>query len=114
MNIRLSVFLELLEDYELAFFYKYRFNSFMEGSRNKILKEFEKRNIRIDSIDEIIRKHINDNIEKNSNACPRCKSLKYYTVNDKKLKIFKGFSYDKELIKYICQVCGYTYSVPKS
>ncbi len=80
---KLQDFIDSLEDFELGAFYNYRFESFMKGSQEKILKELEKRNISIDSVDSLIDKNRKSDSEIQNKYCPRCYSKHFYLASEK-------------------------------
>jgi hypothetical protein len=102
MNTNLSSFLKLLTDLQLAYFYKYRYEEFMDGSKNKIVQEFQSRNIAIENITNMISRK--PNFE--SGSCARCGSKYFETSNVQSNKYAKGISAQVDSIQSICQVCG--------
>ncbi|MBI9056029.1 MAG: hypothetical protein JEY96_19565 [Bacteroidales bacterium] len=80
---RLQYFIDSLEDFELLAFYKYRFESFMKGSQEKILKELDKRDFSLDSIDTLIVKNKKPESEIKDEYCPRCYSKHFYLASEK-------------------------------
>ena len=81
---KLQEYIESLVNYELGALYKYRFDTFMKGSQEKILKELSKRKLSIDSIDKLIeenRKPIDE--IKDNKCCPRCFSRHFYLASEK-------------------------------
>lgn len=103
METSLTTFIEALEDWQLATFYKFRFDEFMPDSKEKISIELNKRNIRIKDIDYIISKYQIEPNPNSPNFCPRCKSNFFFI--DKAKITFKGAQWDNDIL--ICQICGY-------
>ena len=69
---KLDNFLKNLEDFELAAFYKYRFETFIPSTQENIIKCLKERNIEISTINSFIestKKQNRDN--KNNRNCPR-------------------------------------------
>ncbi len=109
MDNNLKVFLTTLSNIELAYFYQYRYDSFLPSSQHKILQELSTRSIKVNRINDII---VSNDFNtqpnpKDENFCPRCRSDRYYVEKGKFTRRFKGFSYENEIDKYFCQVCGY-------
>ena len=108
-NADLTSFLQQLSNTELAYFYKYRFNDFLEGSKQKILNEFRGRSINPAESDRIIEQQtVKDTVQEGKFIFPRCKSDKYYVNKEKKL----WMNDDELMIEYddfsdVCLVCGY-------
>lgn len=80
---KLQTFLDSLEDYELLALYKYRYESFMKGSKSKIIGTIKKRKLNIEEIDEHIeRAKCTAGEIKDSVCCPRCYSRRFYHKNE--------------------------------
>lgn len=116
MKTGLISFLEKLENWQLAYFYKYRFEEFLPKSKEKILIEFRKRRLQTSDVDSII----NNKPTKQSNSelkeCSRCGS--HYFYEEKEIKFgHVGTHYikpDRIVNVNVCQVCGYNpYKAPK-
>jgi len=105
---KLQDFIDSLEDFELGAFYKYRFESFMKGSQDKILKELEKRNISIDSIDSLIDKNSKLDSEVENKYCPRCYSKHFYLASEKDYITIKYETVEINNNFKTCLVCLYS------
>ncbi len=100
---KLKEFLEQLEDYELANFYKYRYDSFMPSSMEMIDTEIGNRKMDL-SNDTLYQP--DKIIEKNSqNYCPRCLSSKFYLANELESTTFKYSTIEYTMDYKTCLVC---------
>ena len=104
MNQKLAEFIRKLNNQELAFFYKFRYDSFMSPSKNLILNELNKRKLTDKEIETLTGTKTTS--FKNELCCPICGSNKIDTILEKELKIFFGFSYEKEKRKFQCKICN--------
>ncbi|MDX1828621.1 MAG: hypothetical protein R3342_03650 [Lutibacter sp.] len=103
----LKKFLHDLEDFELASFYHFRFNSFMKNSKEKILNELKSRNIKEYQIDKYLLK-LNEKIEleiEEGKVCPKCYSDKFYNSTE-----IENITIQFETIRYsenykTCLIC---------
>ena len=106
---RLQEFIDTLEDFELIAFYKYRYDSFMEGSQQKIMAEIEKRGLHLDKIDEIIGKSKGSDYEiQESICCPRCYSRKFFHSDETDLISIKEYGFEVNNDFKTCLVCLYS------
>jgi len=106
---RLQEFLDSLEDYELGAFYKYRFDSFMSGSSQKIIKELEKRRINPTQIDRLIeqaKETIGAITDKE--YCPRCYSKHFYLSSETDFVSMDLVSVELHNRFKTCLVCLYS------
>ena len=106
---KLQTFLDDLEDYELLALHKYRYETFMEGSKNKILGEIDKRGLNLESTDDMIRnakctdEEINESI-----CCPRCHSRRFYH-KDELDQIYNPYYYTEISNSFkTCLICYYS------
>ena len=101
-------------DIELAFLFKYKINSYLPNTKDKIIDYIKKRGISEESIN-IITKKKKLSIE-NKQSCPRCGSTKIQVysmpkVNTTNIEALDGL-FGKQLIinKLICDVCGFEFN----
>lgn len=111
---KLEFFLNNLSDIELAFFFKYRYNEFLDNSKIKINNEIKARNLSNDDLTNLIltSKISKNNHSRNDLLCPRCNSNKIQSKKKKKLKTFKWISYEKTYYALSCKVCGHSFKPP--
>lgn len=113
----LQSFLKGLEDYELAYFYRFRYDEFLSGSKAKIDNELATRGLNMQDVNFLLdntKKLIKKQHSKYDLLCPRCKSSKIFINGKNELRSFKGFSYEKSYNVYNCQVCKASFSEPIS
>jgi len=105
---KIEFFLAQLANFELANFYKYRFDSFMPSSQNSILAELKKRSIGLGEIEKYTappKKYV-ENI--NKELCPRCLSSKYYNATEKESVTFSYATVDYEYNAKTCIICSFS------
>lgn len=106
---RLDNFLKNLEDYELAAFYKYRFETFIPSTQENIVRYLNERNIDISTIDLFIESTKKQNQDKKSNKyCPRCYSKHFYMSNERDVIYEQWSSYELNNEFKTCLVCLYS------
>ncbi len=106
---RLQEFIDTLEDFELLALYKYRYDSFMKGSQQKIMVEIEKRGLQLNKLDVIIAKSKgSDNEIHESICCPRCYSRKFYHAHETDLISIKEYGFEISNDFKTCLVCLYS------
>lgn len=106
---KIELFLTQLENFEVANFYKFKFDSFMPGSQNCILKELKKRNIDVNEIDKFTTppKNYLEAIDKDL-ICPNCLSNKYYNAKEQDSVTFGYATIDYNYDAKTCLVCSYS------
>lgn len=67
-----------LEQFEIAFLLKYRLNSLMKPTKNKIIAIAESKGISLTNYESIIKIRLKENPVPSENQCPRCTSEKYF------------------------------------
>jgi len=95
-------YLDQFADFELAFFYKYRLETYMEETQNLIKTYIKKRNLDETKMKALVEEYANMKFPDNELRCPRCKS--------QKLDVHKGSSFGfttLDPIKYIEELIGY-------
>ena len=112
-----------LEDFELAFIYKYRYDSFLEKTKNLIIRELESRNLKENQINSLINSRLEESKKKPAEdkviRCPRCTTQKifdYYievddTSDSNVINSYVGKGITRKIKKKECIICGY--SIPK-
>ncbi|MCG8699097.1 MAG: hypothetical protein MI922_13675 [Bacteroidales bacterium] len=100
-------FLSKLTNSELATFISYRFESYLENSKQKILKEVQKRKLSYTDLKVLYQNGIEvPNVH--DYACPRCNSTKYYTETEYSIKQNKWGSREKIAIDTNrCRICDF-------
>lgn len=88
-SLALKDFLASLNDTELSFLFRYKYDTYMEPSQGLVKKEMVKRHLSEDTIDRLI-EDTRDN--PGNTHCPHCNSDKY--VDDGKVRT--------------CAICGKT------
>ena len=111
MRSRLEIFLTTLDDYELVNLFKYRFDGFLDNSKQKVLTELKARNIDKDDIDKIIQDNKDEYAKRLETAdtyvCPRCYSTKSITEKEEYPVVdLATFMIEKHHRQ--CQVCNYS------
>ena len=102
----LTDFLLELTDHELAAFYHFRYEQFMQGSKDKILKELENRSIHVGSIPDYLERNDSDKHKIIENdLCPRCMSSKFYTSHEVETITYSYASVDLDVDYKTCLVC---------
>lgn len=106
---RFQEFIDSLEDFELLAFYKYRYDTFMEGSQQKIIAEVQKRGLHLDKVDDFIAKSKGTDSEiRESICCPRCYSRKFFHSDEKDLISIKDYGFEVSNDFKTCLVCLYS------
>ncbi|NOQ91575.1 MAG: hypothetical protein GQ552_02540, partial [Flavobacteriaceae bacterium] len=107
---KLKEFVEKLEDFELASFYKYRFSSFMDNSKKIILKEFRKRKMYESNLDEYLpnKEDIDKQKLESSEICPRCFSNEFYSASENESITYQYATIDYNMNYKTCLVCLYS------
>ena len=73
---KLEKILEQYEDFELAFLVKYKFNSYLETSKQAITSELSKRELTKEKLENLIAKYEHQRFHDSLLRCPRCFSTK--------------------------------------
>lgn len=107
---KLKEFVEKLENFELASFYKYRFSSFMDNSKKIILKEFRKRKMFESNLEEYFlnKEDIDKQKLESSEICPRCFSNEFYNENENESVTYQYATVDYTMNYKTCLVCLYS------
>lgn len=102
-----AAFLESLNDIELSFLYKYRYQSYLAHSQSLVQKEIQRRGLTDEMMDEHV---ILTEFNKMNTGCTRCNSSKRLT---KEVERYAGMNTDfidsdTHTTDIECVVCGYT------
>jgi len=104
----LDKFISSLSDHELAFFFGYRYNRFLENSRKKIDNEIRRRNLSPEKLKSLKEEKLVIKSVKESKSCPRCGSDKLFIETDyKELPVSEFSSAEVAIDSYRCKLCGY-------
>lgn len=107
LNEDLNTFLSSLSNSELATFIAYRFDDFLDNSKQKIIKEVKKRNLSITDLKHLYEKGITDNNTDLNSACPNCGSSKFILETDFELRQKNYGSYEVAVESNRCRICGF-------
>jgi hypothetical protein len=109
-------FMNMLSDVELANFYFYKYNTFMDYSRKVIDNFFKKKGIDNEKIKELIQSNQNMRYYDLAHRCPRCFSIKKIKTTEQYCPIGYGSGIAAQLSNKIetinveeCIICGYKF-----
>jgi hypothetical protein len=113
-------YLSQFEDFELAFFCKYKLDTYMQETQNKIIAYAKQRNLNETRMNDLIEEYSHKLFPANEVRCPRCKSEKLITNYRETFNpLNTNYSLVKELIDYkdatsrdvtySCIVCGFSF-----
>ncbi len=104
----LDNFISSLSDHELAIFFGYRYDRFLDKSKEKIDKEIKKRNLSSEKLKSLLDTKLNNESIKDIRNCPRCGSNKLFIETDyKEIPISEFSSAEVAMDSYRCRLCGY-------
>lgn len=72
-------YLDQFEDFELAFFYKYKLNTYLEETQSRIKAFLKRRNLDETKMERLIAEYSHRSFSDNELRCPRCTSKKLIT-----------------------------------
>ncbi len=100
---KVEIFLESLENYELAFLYTYNLDSYLEDSANKIRRHVDKKGLTKDKMETLINLYRNKQLDDGKERCSRCHTNKvqHFSKNNDSNYVLQ------------CNVCGLNESFPK-
>lgn len=111
----LDNFINNLSDHELAVFYRYSYDGFLENSKRKIDEEIKKRNISIEKLNSIKDRSLINNSSGQSKICTRSGSDKLFVeTNYKEIPVSDLSSAEIAIDSYRCRLCGYNPDKTKS
>lgn len=104
----LDNFISSLSDHELAIFFGYRYDRFLENSKKKIDKEIGKRNLSSESLKSLIESKLFNEPTKENRSCSRCGSDRIFIETDyKEIPVTEFSSAEIAMDSYRCRLCGY-------
>lgn len=101
---KLVTFLEQLDDHELACFYKYRFEQFITGSKEKIMTEMQKREMNTTNYERFIQPE-SLRLAHSKHCCPQCMSEKFYNSTELETITYSYVTESIEVEYRTCLVC---------
>ncbi|MFA8435332.1 MAG: hypothetical protein ACEPOZ_12510 [Marinifilaceae bacterium] len=102
----LNKFLSSLDDTELSIFIAYRFEDFLDRSRNKISAEVKRRKLNKSDLKKLLEKGLPANTQ-NPFACPQYNSSRFSIETDYELRQKNYGSYEVAVETNRCQLCGF-------
>lgn len=116
-------YLGQFEDFELAFFWKYKLDTYMEDTEKEIKCYLNKRKLDEARMNSLINEYSQYTFPDDELRCPRCKSKKITIAKEKAFGSLDTHKLVNELIDYKdigsgkidcgCQVCGFFFSPSK-
>lgn len=104
----LEVFLSKLTNHELSIFIGYRYNGFMEGSKEKIKKEAAQRNLSTEEIKRFLKTQIASKLETSNISCQKCGSQRLFIETDYEDVVrFQYLTAEMAIDTNRCRLCGY-------
>lgn len=100
---KIESFLDSLENFELAFFYKYKSNSYLEESNNIVKNYIEAKGLTNKKREALIDEYKGKQFVDNKKRCPRCRSDKIRITNKE-----NTLQYHMH-----CKVCGLNLNHPR-
>lgn len=98
---KIQEFLDELSNYELIKFYEYRYEQFLKPSKDKIDREFEKRDI--NKLD--FEKYTIEKGDVEQELCPRCASSKFYNATEIESLTYSYATVNLKVDYRTCLVC---------
>lgn len=125
---RLLEVLSKYEDFELAFLTKYKLDSYMRKTREKVEAYINERGLSSEKISDLIFKYENKSFTDDEKRCPRCKSLKILTEKEEWSNTLGGSGFSDEIARLdgfflgkkteknqkTCLVCGFLVENPNN
>ncbi|SNR60757.1 hypothetical protein SAMN06265371_106216 [Lutibacter agarilyticus] len=124
---KIDKYLSDFDDYELAFFAKYKLDTYLKNSQEKIKKILFKRGLTEYRIEKLIEENPKSKLIDEKERCPRCYSDK---IRRDKVKytnessggsfgiLIKAYNSNNEKVTYknevICNVCGFWLKDPNN
>ncbi len=102
----LDKFLIDLNDTELAIFIAYRFDDFLEGSRNKVISEVKRRKLSKDRLTELYQEGLPKSAN-NDYTCLQCNSDRFHIETDYELQQSSYGGYETAIDTHRCRLCEY-------
>lgn len=101
---KIVAFLEGLDDHELACFYKYRFEQFISGSKEKIMIEMRKRGMNATNYERFIQPE-SLRLAHSKHYCPQCMSEKFYNSTELETITYSYVTESIEVEYRTCLIC---------
>jgi hypothetical protein len=102
----LELFLKDLSDSELAVFISYRFEDFLENSRQRIINEVKQRGLNQKDLKQLYDKGLHVDADSNV-CCPQCGSDRFFLETVYELVQRKYGSYEVAVESNRCRICGF-------
>ena len=107
-KFNLASFIAALTDHELSIFFVYRFDDFLDNSKQKIIDEILARNLGKDEILKLYKAKLDSQEGNKIFQCPRCGSDKSDIETDLDQRIAPGYRTKVIAIEtHRCRLCGY-------
>lgn len=101
-------FISSLTDHELAIFFGYRYNAFLENSQKKIDEQIKNRNLSSAKLELLKESKLGSDLSKESKTCPRCGSDRLFVESDyTEIPVSEVASAEIATDSYRCRLCGY-------
>lgn len=110
-----------LEDFELAFIFHYKIDSYMPKTKGMILKEIKKRGLSESSLNSLRTEKELEGYVTTDKCCPRCKSFNFSYFEENYFNSSGIYNIGNEKVSgvytaKICNICGFdlrrSYKVP--
>lgn len=121
---RIEDYLGQFEDFELAFFWKYKLDTYMKYTQKEIKAYLKKKRLSDAEMKNLIAEYSKKTFPENEFRCPRCKSKKIISEKEKAFNSMNGYKLAEELIDYegintgnidcTCAVCGLFFSLSQN
>ena len=120
-------FLSELDDYELAFFVKFKHHTYMKPTRDKIHEYLNERNFNVSKMEALIAENPKNKLNDSEERCPRCFSNKLRKTKVEWTATEDGFSFEDEIAiakgfenkatyknEIVCNVCEFWIKDPNN
>jgi len=126
---RITEILSSFENWELAYFYKYKYDTYLDSTKEKIYNYiFKERGLTKSQIQDLIKQQETTVFDDYEDRCPNCKSNKLSTDQvEWNIPLFEAGSEDEYATLYelhtgkrylkdkiTCNVCGYAVTDPNN
>lgn len=124
---RIINFLSELDEFELAYFAKFRLSTYMKGTQLKVNEYLKNKNLTENRIEQLISENPKSKLLDNKKRCPRCYSDKILKENVEWTDTSNHCGYSDEIAvldglsgkatykeQIICNVCGYWITDPNN
>ena len=120
-------FLSKLDDYELAFFVKFKHHTYMKPTRDKIQEYLNERNFNVSKMEALIAENPKNKLNDSEERCPRCFSNKLRKTKVEWTATEDGFGFEDEIAvakgfenkatyknEIVCNVCEFWIKDPNN